>query len=147
MNRISSMLKFLLDRIDTVDTKMDDIGTIYSNVTNKAIAVNPPSIDTYVVGASVSLPAGTYIIEGYWTFSGGNPNADRNIDVDLSTNGTSSSSGVLARQRVVTARQVYSRLSVTRIITLNSATTIYVKGSSSTPTDSAENGIRAIRIK
>ena len=146
MNRISSMLKFLLDRIDTVDTKMDGIGTIYSAIANKAIAVNPPSINTYVVGASVSLPAGTYIIEGYWTFSGGNSDSERNIDVDLSTNGTSASTGMLARQRVIT-RQVYSRLSVTRIITLNSATTVYVKGSSSTPTDSAENGIRAIRIK
>lgn len=146
MNRISSMLKFLLDRIDTVDTKMDDIGTIYSNVTNKAIAVNPPSIDTYVVGASVSLPAGTYIIEGYWTFPPGGGGA-RNIDVDLSTSSGPTATGALARQRIVSGDANWARLNVTRIVKFNSATTVYVKGSANKPVDSGENQIRAIRIK
>lgn len=123
-----------------------NLGTIYT--ANKSVAITTANINTYAVGASVSLPAGTYIIRGFWQFN--SVSAARVTDLDITTDGNTTAttdSGLLARQRVHHGGGSWARLETTAIQKFDTATTVYVKGSASVTSTAQNTQIIAIRIK
>ena len=125
-------------------SRFNDVGKLYSASASKAITT--ANIDTYTVGPSLTLPAGTYVIKGHWSFNYIS-SGTRAVDVDLSTDGTSGGTGVFARQRVVCGGTNWCRLETTAIMSWDTEKTIYVKGSATATSTAQDVGIRAIRIK
>ena len=126
------------------DLTASNVGAVYSNTADAAISST--NIDTYAVGASVTVPAGVYVITAYWTFQ--SVSGARICDIDISTTGGTTATGYIARQRVSNATGNWSRLNVTTIESFASETTLYVKGSSTVAyTSAAPTRIMAVRIK
>lgn len=126
------------------DLTASNVGAVYSNAADAAISST--NIDTYTVGASVTVPAGVYVITAYWTFQ--SVSGARICDIDISTDSGTTATGYIARQRVSNATGNWSRLNVTTIGSFASQTTLYVKGSSNVAyTSAAPTRIMAVRIR
>jgi hypothetical protein len=140
---VKKLIAKMLGTCEIVST----IGSMYTQT--KSTAITTADINTYSVGASLTIPeAGRYILKGEWSFN--TVNSARVIDVDLSTNGTSSAStgdALLARTRIACGTGAWCNIECTAFVAFTAPTTIYVKGSSSVTSTAQNTVVRAIRIK
>ena len=140
---VKKLIAKMLGTCEIVST----IGTMYTQT--KSTAITTANINTYSVGASLTIPeAGRYILNGEWAFNA--VSSARVIDVDLSTDGTSSASTgnvLLARTRVSCGAGAWCNLECTAFVAITEPTTIYVKGSSNVTSTAQNTVVRAIRIK
>ena len=127
----------MLDRIlSLIAEKLSLIGTNYSASAN----VNITSVNTLAHGASITLPAGTYIIRaqaGFPTVSG-----SRNINIRLGP-----TDAEWAFQRVVSAEGSWAGLEATHIRALTTQTTVYCSVFSSKTVNAVQTKIEAVRMK
>lgn len=122
---------------------LSNIGRVYSAAVSRAITT--ASIDNHVLGASVTLPAGTYVITGRWTFAAPETGLTdpRNIQVSIGP----SASNILMMERVFVAQSNYAILTTSTVYTFSAQTVVYVMGSSSVPGRNAQvTQIDAVRI-
>lgn len=120
------------------------IGRVYSASSN--VTITNTSIDTYTNGSYVTLPAGTYVIVGTWTFNTRTTTGTTNSQICF-RNGASG--GVYGAQRIFAAGANYNILCSSTIQTFLSETDVYVAGSTSRVCSSMSNDtnlIRAVRI-
>lgn len=147
MLNVKKWIAKVTDAISDLSSTVATIGTIY--VQTKSEAITTANINTYSVGASLTIPnAGRYILKGEWAFN--TVNSSRVIDVDLSTNGTSSASSgsnLLARTRVACNGGAWCNLECTAFVAFTEPTTVYVKGSATVTSTAQNTVVRAIRIK
>ena len=114
------------------------IGQSYSNTKD---STNITAGDT-VLGASISLPAGTYIVTGEWHYTSTSSSAC-SIGVAL---GTSSGQTNISETRVYQPSAWYQTLNTSMTTTLSSATTLYVRGMCSIARSGCWSQITAVRI-
>jgi hypothetical protein len=129
----------MLDRIlSLIAEKLSLIGTNYSASAN--VNITSTNVNTLAHGASLTLPAGTYIIRaqaGFPTVSG-----SRNINIRLGP-----TDAEWAFQRVVSAEGLWAGLEATHIRALTAQTTVYCSVSSSKTVNAVQTKIEAVRIK
>lgn len=136
-------LKQLLTKITQ---RLSITGTTYIN-SRSNLSITSTDINTYTQGASVTLPAGTYVIKGGFSFNTYVGATNRVVDVDLSTvAGSTADTAPLGRARTVNSAGNWVRLEAVTIVTFNSQTTVYVKASSTYTCTGSASDIRAIRI-
>lgn len=136
----------LKEWIAKVTQRLSITGTTYVS-SLKNLSITATDINTYRQGASVTLPAGTYVIKGYFSFNTNTSATNRVVDVDLSTvAGSTADSAPLGRTRTVNSAGNWVCLEATAIVTFNSRTTVYVKGSSTHTSTGSSSDIRAVRI-
>lgn len=131
--------------LDEVLPPKDVVGEYYS--ASAATTITNTDIDSPTNGASITLPAGSYIVRGEWHFVTRTTTGTTNSQVAL-RNGASGS--VYAMQRVFASGNNWNSLQTMSTLNLTETTTVYVCGSTSRPTPtatSATNWISAFRIK
>lgn len=145
--KVTNAINSLNSTVSSLNNTVSTIGTMYTNT--KSVAITTANINTYSVGASLTISTpGRYILMGQWAFN--TVSSARVIDVDLSTNGTSGAStgdALLARTRVACGTGGWSNLECVAFVNITSSTTIYVKGSSNVTSTAQNTTISAIRIK
>lgn len=119
---------------------LSDIGKVYAAQASTPIIT--ASINSYITGASIKVPAGTYIVAAGWIFNTGSATGERNIDVDIYAGDE-----MVARERVYSAKKNYASLNLTTIVELTETTALSVKGSASMTSDEGNNWIKAVRVK
>lgn len=115
-------------------------GTVYAATSNASVLGT--GIDNYTDGATVTLPAGSYVIIGAWEFNTASTSGTRNNAAALWQGST-----YLTQTRIFNATQNYSSLQVSAAITLTAQTSVKVRGASSRPSSAAPTRIYAIRIR
>lgn len=131
-NKLSKYLEYLYDKVSI-------IGKRYAASTNTAISNGDM---TQVSGSSITVPPGTYIVIGQWTFNTRTTTGMTNSEV-LIMSGTET----LVAERVTAANNSYNRLNCTTTVALTNTSTLTVKGATSRPTNGAAlNFIHAVRI-
>lgn len=121
--------------------RLSNIGTIYDNSTNKTITNT--AIDNNTVGASITLPAGTYFVVGQWTFNTRDTTGTTNSAVRiLNDAGTA-----IAQTRVFASAYNWNSLQCSTTVKLSAGGSLRVCGATSRPyTTASQNWIRAIKI-
>ena len=129
----------MLDKIlSFIAGKLSLIGTEYSASAN--VNITSTDISTLAHGASITLPAGSYIIRaqaGFPTASG-----SRNINIRLGPTDSE-----WAFQRIVSADGSWAGLEATHIRTITAQTTVYCSVSSTRTVNSVQTKIEAVRMK
>ena len=129
----------MLDRILTlIAEKLSLLGTEYSASLN--VNITSTNISTLAHGASITLPAGTYIIRaqaGFPTASG-----SRNMNIRIGPTNSE-----WAFQRIVSADGSWAGLEATHMRTLSEQTTVYCSVSSTKTVNAVQTRIEAIRLK
>lgn len=129
----------MLDRIlSLIAEKLSLIGTNYSASAN--VNITSTDISTLTHGASITLPAGTYIIRaqaGFPTVSG-----SRNINIRIGPTNSE-----WAFQRIVSADGSWAGLEATHIRSLTEQTTVYCSVSSTKAVNAVQTKIEAVRMK
>ena len=129
----------MLDRIlSLIAEKLSLLGTEYSASLN--VNITSTDISTLAHGASITLPAGSYIIRaqaGFPTVSG-----SRNINIRLGP-----TDAEWAFQRVVSADGSFAGLEATHARTITAQTTVYCSISSTRTVNAVQTKIEAVRIK
>ena len=121
----------------------NNIGRIYSATNNHAIT----GANTMTFGASITVPPGTYIINGFWSFETANRGAITHmIQVGISKNNSVSSPGNVQYTRIWSPQDAWHRLNVSTIQRVTAQQTFWVSGYASHTHPSALTGISAIRI-
>ena len=140
------MMLNLKEWIAKVTQKLSITGTTYVS-SLKNLSITATNINTYTQGASVTLPAGTYVIKGSFSFNSVSGATNRVVDTDLSTvAGSTADLAPLGRARTVNSAGNWVCLEAIAIVTFNSRTTVYVKGSSTHTSTGSTSDIRAVRI-
>lgn len=131
-------------RLDTAETSLGSIGTYqYVDTTLTSVAVN-----TETNLCSLSLQPGVWVVCGYWRFARGGENMQASLGIS-SVSGSSQAGSVGYTQFPVTSECNVPAVTVSRIINLSAATTIYLvawHGGTSAKTISAAN-LQATRVK
>ena len=129
----------MLDKIlSFIAGKLSLIGTEYSASAN--VNITSTDISTLAHGASITLPAGSYIIRaqaGFPTVSG-----SRNINIRI---GPTNSEWTF--QRIVSADGSWAGLEATHIRSLTEQTTVYCSVSSTKAVNAVQTKIEAVRMK
>ena len=129
----------MLDRIlSLIAGKLSLIGTNYSASAN--VNITSTNENTLAHGASITLPAGTYIIRAHAGF----PTASGSRIIEIRLGPTDST---WAYQRVVSADGSWSGLEATHIRTITAQTTVYCLVASSRTVNSVPTKIEAVRMK
>ena len=129
----------MLDRIlSLIAEKLSLIGTNYSASAN--VNITSTNVNTLAHGASITLPAGTYIIRAQAGF----PTASGSRIINIRLGPTDSE---WAYQRVVSADGSWSGLEATHIRTITAQTTVYCSVSSTRTVNSVQTKIEAVRMK
>lgn len=127
--------------IDAKTGIAEDIGKVYE--ASKTVNIATAGADNTTPGASLTLPAGTYILIGDWCFNSTSSSA-RTIQVRLAD----SDNNGCGFQRLHMANGWYTELQTTAIVCPTKTTTYYVQGScSAVPGSGGPTTLRAIRIK
>lgn len=140
--------------IDGVATQKIDYSTLKSSITSDigTVVSGTPSSNVSIASAtstevtSISLPAGTWLVEGFAHFSTHSNEAYHMIAI-------TTSSDVTVPGRLQVASSAITRLSTSRILELTSTTTVYLyaqHGAGSTLTINSginNTGLTAVRIK
>ena len=144
LSQLNTDLGTLTTTVNQHTTKLDAIGTTYSD--SRTAAITTAGINTYAEGARITLPAnGVYVVCGYWAFN--SVSSARVVDLDITdTSGTAAASSPFARQRVACNVGNWVRLEASAIVTPTTDTTVYVKGSATVTSTAQRVGIRAVRI-
>lgn len=129
----------MLDKIlSFIAGKLSLIGTEYSASAN--VNITSTDISTLTHGASITLPAGSYIIRaqaGFPTVSG-----SRNINIRIGPTNSE-----WAFQRIVSADGSWAGLEATHIRSLTEQTTVYCSVSSTKAVNAVQTKIEAVRMK
>lgn len=123
---------------DWVKTSDASVGTVYSASKDVTVESTETGIDSVKDGASVSVPAGTYVITASAVFNTGASSGNRNNQIRIMAGSTA-----IARQRVAAAVSWFGELTTSAIYTVTSTTTLKVQKS----TTIAENSAGATTIK
>lgn len=118
---------------------LSDIGTVY--MAEKGVAITTAGIKTRVKGATITVPAGIYVVCGEWIFDASSTTGARNINLDINVG-----ENMEARSRVY-ANADYASLHASTIVVLDATTELSVRGSSSKKSPAERTRIRAVRIK
>ncbi len=128
--------------IDRQNETLRSLGTVYS--ASASTAISNTSIDNNTTGASVTVPAGTYIVIGQWQFNTRSSSGVTNSAVRLYRSGSSSN---IAQTRIAAANEAWNCLQCSTIVTLTAQETLTVCGATSRAYTSAQtNWIQAIKI-
>lgn len=141
---LTSDVSALDGRLDTAEAGLGVIGT-YQYVESSVTSMTANSERNL---CSLSLQPGVWAICGFWKFARGNDTFQASLGIS-SVSGSSQSSSVGYTQFPVTTECNVPAVTVSRIINLNSATTIYLVGwhnGAAAKTVSAAN-LQATRIK
>lgn len=104
------------------------------------------NIDSPVNGPHITIPAGTYVFVGNWIFGTGKSTGGRNIDVGFRSGPTGAYWG--EHVRIYAGANNYAALNVSAIRSFDSETTVYLAGSSSMQTKTAERAwITALKLR
>ena len=129
----------MLDKIlSFIAEKLSLIGTNYFASAN--VNITSTNISTLAHGASITLPAGTYIIRaqaGFPTASG-----SRNMNIRIGPTNSE-----WAFQRIVSADGSWAGLEATHIRSLTEQTTVYCSVSSTKAVNAVQTKIEAVRMK
>ena len=100
------------------------VGQQYSatSITN----ITTVGIDTPTNGASITVPAGTYVVWGSWVFNTGQTSGTRNTQIQIMNGSTE-----IASQRILAAAQNWNRQSICSVVQVTSSSTFTVRGSTS----------------
>ena len=121
-------------------TSNGKIGQVYSD--SRTARIQTAGINTMTNGARVPLPAGTYVISAAWAFPATGGSGAKSLQASI---GTSSANWV--SQRIVVPQDNWQSFNVSHIVTLTTATTVYVRGSSDKTYSTYEStSIIAVRI-
>ena len=125
-----------------VKTYDSQVGTVYSASKSVQIGSSETGIDSSKDGASISVPAGTYVITASAVFNTSDTSGQRNNQVQIMAGTTR-----IARQRVMYATAWYGSLTTSAIFTATATTTIKVQKSTTAAENSAgDTEIKAVRI-
>lgn len=119
---------------------LSDIGTVYR--AEKDVAITTDSINTKVKGATITVPAGIYVVCGEWIFDTSSTTGARNLNLEINVG-----ENMEARSRVYANAKNYASLHVSTIVLLDATTELSVRGSSSEKSPAERTRIRAVRIK
>ncbi|MCI7679107.1 MAG: hypothetical protein MSS48_02720 [Clostridiales bacterium] len=119
---------------------LSDIGTVY--MAEKDVAITTASINTHVKGATITVPAGIYVVCGEWIFDTSSTTGARNINLDIYVG-----ENMEARSRVYANAKNYASLHASTIVMLDATTELSVRGSSSEKSPAERTRIRAVRVK
>lgn len=119
---------------------LSDIGTVY--MAEKDVAITTASINTRVKGATITVPAGIYVVCGEWIFDTSSTTGARNINLDINVG-----ENMEARSRVYANAKNYASLHASTIVMLDATTELSVRGSSSEKSPAERTRIRAVRVK
>ena len=119
---------------------LSDIGTVY--MAEKDVAITTASINTRVKGATITVPAGIYVVCGEWIFNTSSTTGARNINLDINVG-----ENMEARSRVYANAKNYASLHASTIVMLDATTELSVRGSSSEKSPAERTRIRAVRVK
>lgn len=116
--------------------------TMYQNSGNYAITT--AGVTSLHNGPHITIPAGSYVFVGAWTFNSGSSSGQRNLQLGF----RSGASGDLwgERVRIMAAANNYAILNVSALRTFDAQTTVYLAGSSSMTSGSASAWITAVRL-
>ena len=127
---------------DWIKTYDAEVGKVYSASKSVQIGESDTGIDSNKDGASVSVPAGTYVITASAVFNTGASSGNRNNQIRILAGST-----VLARQRVAAAVSWFGELTTSAIYTATATTTLKVQKSTTIAENSAgETTIKAVKI-
>lgn len=116
------------------------VGTVYTATQNVQITV--AGIDTMTDGATLNVPAGTYIVTASTVFETGTSAGQRNNQIRLLAGSSS-----IARERIFAAAYNYAEMRVTAVYTATTSVTFTVqKSSSMTEGKASVTAIKAVRI-
>ena len=116
--------------------------TRYQN--SGSYAITTAGIDTYTNGPRITIPAGSYMFVGAWTFNSASASGDRNMQVGF----RSGASGTLwgERVRIRQSSGNFAVLNVSALRTFSSQTTVYLAGSASITSGAGDAWITAVRL-
>lgn len=114
---------------DWIKTYDPEVGKVYS--ASKSVRVTTASVDTHADGATIDVPAGTYVITAEATFNTGSNTGTRNNQVRLLAG-----SEAIARQRILAAGSNFAEMNIATIYVAAEDTTLKVQKSSSVTEDS-----------
>ena len=121
--------------------RLSNIGTRYYQTSNNAISNT--SIDNNTVGASVTVPPGTYLLIAYWPFNTRSSSGTTNSAIRI----LNSSDTTIAQQRVYAADSNWNALQCMTVVTPATTETFRVSGATSRAYTSATmNWILAVRL-
>lgn len=127
---------------DWIKTYDAEVGKVYTASKNVTIGASETGIDSVKDGASVSVPAGTYVITAEAVFNTGDTSGNRNNQIRVLAGSTE-----IARQRVAAAVSWYGSLTTSAIYTATATTTLKVQKSTTIAENSAgATEIKAVRI-
>lgn len=116
--------------------------TTYQN--NGEYAITTAGIDTLHNGPRITIPAGSYIFVGQWTFNSASASGDRNMQVGFRSGASGSLWG--ERVRIRQSSGNFNALNVSALRTFTSETTVYLAGSASITSGKAGCYITAVRL-
>lgn len=119
---------------------MGGTGALYSNT--KASLNLAAGIDSMTNGASLTLPAGSYVINGHFGFAS---TSSTQCTTQIAF-GTSGSLWANSKHRVQQANAWWVEMACSYAVKLTAQTTVYVKGSCSVARSGCSSAIEAIRI-
>lgn len=141
ISNLTTTNKTIPGAINELDSTLDNVGVVYSNTASAVIA--DQDITKRTQGASVTLPAGTFIIVGRWHFQTGDTTGARNMEIAIEN----PSSNTVAVQRIYAHGANSAHLQAV-YAGKTSAGTYKVKAACSGPISSAcTSYIFAVRIK
>lgn len=116
--------------------------TRYQN--SGSYSITTAGIDTYTNGPRITIPAGSYMFVGTWTFNSASASGDRNMQVGF----RSGPSGTLwgERVRIRQSSGNFAVLNVSALRVFTSQTTVYLAGSASITSGAGDAWITAVRL-
>lgn len=141
ISNLNTTSKTIPGAINELDSTLDNVGTAYNNTASTVIAA--ADIANGTPGASITLPAGTYIIVCRWEFSASNASGSRNLQASI----INPSSSIIARQRIYVPVSNYAILQAVYIGKVSAGAYRAHGACSSKISDACANNISAVRIK
>ncbi len=124
------------------------IGTYHSNYASTTcpggIGTGSFVYDNYTFGASITIPAGVYVVDGWWTFGSGKTSGVRVTQIAI-VNYTDSTE--LMTERIVLPNQAWERMTIAGAFVLTKSTNLRIAGLDTIGyTSAGATAIRAVRI-
>lgn len=138
---VQSQLSSMQSSISSINSRLSVIGEEYHASGNYSITA--ADVTSLKNGPHITVPAGVYIFVGSWTFNSGSDAGDRNMQVGFHT-GDNNLWG--ERVRIRQSDKNFNVLNVCALRGLDAQTTVYLAGSASIKSGSAEAYITARRL-
>lgn len=138
---VQSQLSSMQSAIASINSRLDVIGDYYA--ANGSYSITAANIDTLKNGPHITVPAGVYIFVGAWIFNSASDDGDRNMQIGFHT-GDNKLWG--ERVRIRQSSGNFAVLNVCALRGLSEETTVYLAGSASIKSGSADAYITARRL-